>query len=49
MKPDDLNLKPQYRMPGVFGALPAPRNIPKDKQLVISAARWMAGRCSPSA
>lgn len=32
MKPDDPNLKPQYRMPRVFGALPGPRNVPKDKQ-----------------
>jgi Acetoacetate decarboxylase (ADC) len=32
MKNDDLNLKPQYRMPRVFGALPGPRNVPKDKQ-----------------
>jgi hypothetical protein len=32
MKADDLNLKPQYRMPRVFGALPGPRNVPKDKQ-----------------
>ena len=32
MRSDDLNLKPQYRMPRVFGALPGPRNVPKDKQ-----------------
>jgi hypothetical protein len=32
MKTDDPNLKPQYRMPRVFGALPGPRNVPKDKQ-----------------
>lgn len=32
MKADYLNLKPQYRMPRVFGALPGPRNVPKDKQ-----------------
>ena len=32
MKTDDANLKPQYRMPRVFGALPGPRNVPKDKQ-----------------
>jgi hypothetical protein len=32
MKADELNLKPQYRMPRVFGALPGPRNVPKDKQ-----------------
>jgi hypothetical protein len=32
MKADDPNLKPQYRMPRVFGALPGPRNVPKDKQ-----------------
>jgi hypothetical protein len=32
MKADDLNLKPQYRMPRVFGALPGPRNVPRDKQ-----------------
>jgi hypothetical protein len=32
MKADDFNLKPQYRMPRVFGALPGPRNVPKDKQ-----------------
>jgi hypothetical protein len=31
MKLDDPNLKPQYRMPRVFGALPGPRNVPKDK------------------
>lgn len=31
MKSDDPNLKPQYRMPRVFGALPGPRNVPKDK------------------
>ena len=29
---DDRNLKPQYRMPRVFGPLPGPRNVPKDKQ-----------------
>jgi hypothetical protein len=29
---DDPTLKPQYRMPRVFGALPGPRNVPKDKQ-----------------
>lgn len=32
MKKDDQNLKPQYRMPRVFGALPGPRNVPRDKQ-----------------
>lgn len=32
MKTDDPNLKPQYRMPRVFGALPGPRNVPRDKQ-----------------
>ena len=32
MKSDDPNLKPQYRMPRVFGPLPGPRNVPKDKQ-----------------
>lgn len=32
MKSDDSNLKPHYRMPRVFGALPGPRNVPKDKQ-----------------
>ena len=32
MKADELNLKPEYRMPRVFGALPGPRNVPKDKQ-----------------
>ncbi len=32
MKKDDPLLKPQYRMPRVFGALPGPRNVPKDKQ-----------------
>ena len=32
MKNDDPLLKPQYRMPRVFGALPGPRNVPKDKQ-----------------
>jgi hypothetical protein len=31
MKPDDPKLKHQYRMPRVFGALPGPRNVPKDK------------------
>ena len=32
MKADDPNLKAQYRMPRVFGALPGPRNVPRDKQ-----------------
>jgi hypothetical protein len=32
MKSDDPSLKPQYRMPRVFGPLPGPRNVPKDKQ-----------------
>ena len=32
MKNDDPNLKSQYRMPRVFGALPGPRNVPRDKQ-----------------
>lgn len=32
MKSEDPNLKPQYRMPRVFGPLPGPRNVPKDKQ-----------------
>lgn len=32
MLDNDPNLKPQYRMPRVFGALPGPRNVPKDKQ-----------------
>ena len=32
MKNEDPNLKPQYRMPRVFGPLPGPRNVPKDKQ-----------------
>ena len=32
MKADDPNLKAHYRMPRVFGALPGPRNVPKDKQ-----------------
>jgi hypothetical protein len=32
MIPDDPNLKSQYRMPRVFGALPGPRNVPRDKQ-----------------
>jgi hypothetical protein len=32
MLPDDPQLKPHYRMPRVFGALPGPRNVPKDKQ-----------------
>jgi hypothetical protein len=32
MMADDPNLKPHYRMPRVFGALPGPRNVPKDKQ-----------------
>lgn len=32
MREDDPNLKPHYRMPRVFGALPGPRNVPRDKQ-----------------
>lgn len=32
MKSDDPNLKSQYRMPRVFGPLPGPRNVPKDRQ-----------------
>src|ERR1700735_925299 len=32
MKSDAPNPKPQYRMPRVFGPLPGPRNVPKDKQ-----------------
>jgi hypothetical protein len=32
MREDDPNLKSHYRMPRVFGALPGPRNVPKDKQ-----------------
>jgi Acetoacetate decarboxylase (ADC) len=32
VKSDDANLKPQYRMPRVFGALPGPRNVPRDKR-----------------
>jgi Acetoacetate decarboxylase (ADC) len=32
MLPDDPQLKPQYRMPRVFGALPGPRNVPRDRQ-----------------
>jgi hypothetical protein len=32
MLKDDPKLKPQYRMPRVFGALPGPRNVPLDKQ-----------------
>jgi hypothetical protein len=32
MLKDDPNLKSHYRMPRVFGALPGPRNVPKDKQ-----------------
>lgn len=32
MLQDDPNLKSHYRMPRVFGALPGPRNVPKDKQ-----------------
>ena len=32
MKNDDPNLKSQYRMPRVFGPLPGPRNVPRDKQ-----------------
>jgi hypothetical protein len=32
MLKDDPLLKRQYRMPRVFGALPGPRNVPKDKQ-----------------
>lgn len=32
MKTDDPNLKPQHRMPRVFGALPGPRNVPRDKR-----------------
>jgi len=30
--PDDPELKPQYRMPRVFGALPGPRNVPRSRQ-----------------
>jgi len=29
---DDPRLLPRYRMPRVFGALPGPRNLPRDKQ-----------------
>jgi len=29
---DDPQLKPQHRMPRVFGALPGPRNVPADKR-----------------
>jgi Acetoacetate decarboxylase (ADC) len=32
MLKDGPELKPQYRMPRVFGALPGPRNVPVDKQ-----------------
>jgi hypothetical protein len=32
LKVHDPNLKPQHRMPRVFGAAPGPRNVPKDKQ-----------------
>jgi hypothetical protein len=41
MKADDPNLKPQYRMPRVFGALPGPRNVPKDKQHLPNNQRNM--------
>jgi hypothetical protein len=39
MKANDPNLKPQYRMPRVFGALPGPRNVPKDKQHLLNQQR----------
>jgi hypothetical protein len=32
LKDHDPNLKSHYRMPRVFGPLPGPRNVPKDKQ-----------------
>lgn len=32
VKVDHPNLKRQYRMPRVFGAMPGPRNVPADKQ-----------------
>jgi hypothetical protein len=44
MKADDLNLKPQYRMPRVFGALPGPRNVPKDKQTFRTTRRNCSSR-----
>ena len=46
MKADDLNLKPQYRMPRVFGALPGPRNVPKDKQNLPDNQTEIARRCN---
>ena len=39
MLPDDPQLKSQYRMPRVFGALPGPRNVPRDKQHLENAQR----------
>ena len=39
MLPNDPQLKPYYRMPRVFGALPGPRNIPADKQQLENAQR----------
>ncbi|MFT3905932.1 MAG: acetoacetate decarboxylase family protein [Steroidobacteraceae bacterium] len=36
---DDPALKPQYRMPRVFGALPGPRNVPSDKQQLSNNQR----------
>ncbi|PZU10987.1 acetoacetate decarboxylase family protein [Sphingomonas sp.] len=42
MKGDDPRLKPQYRMPRVFGALPGPRNVPKDRQHLLNRQRNLA-------
>lgn len=39
MLPDDPQLKPWYRMPRVFGALPGPRNIPQDKRHLANNQR----------
>lgn len=39
MLPDPEELKPYYRMPRVFGALPGPRNIPRDKQHLANNQR----------
>lgn len=39
LKADDPQLKSQYRMPRVFGALPGPRNVPRDKQHLANRQR----------
>jgi len=39
MKADDPQLKSQYRMPLVFGALPGPRNVPADKRTLANHQR----------